>query len=254
MLQALLSLLLEYWPYVLAGGVAAFFINNKFYKGLYKYPGPPLAAYTNWWRFYDASKRKPELTQLKLHRQYGDIVRLGPNVLTFADPKAIKDIYGLNKGFVKVSVYVYLRICTFLGWQTDPLLQSDFYPIQQATVKGQRLPSMFSTTDEQYHASYRRCVNNIFAMSSLVSYEPLVDSTIDVFLDQTQRLYAETGQTCDFARWLQFYAFDVIGELTWSKRLGFVERNEDVDGIVTFLGRFLSYAGLVWQSRTSPVS
>jgi len=45
---------------------------------------------------------------------------------------------------------------------------------------------------------------------------------------------------CNFGRWLQFYAFDVIGELTWSKTLGFVERNEDVDGIVAFLGRFLS--------------
>ncbi|KAK4694893.1 hypothetical protein P7C71_g2762, partial [Lecanoromycetidae sp. Uapishka_2] len=34
---------------------------------------------------------------------------------------------------------------------------------------------------------------------------------------------------CDFAEWLQFYAFDVIGEITYSKRHGFVERAEDVD-------------------------
>lgn len=102
LLDELLPLLIKYWPYLLVGGIAAYFISNKFYKGLQKYPGPPLAAYTNWWRFYDASKRKPEWTHIKLHRQYGDIVRLGPNVLSFADPKAIKDIYGLNKGFVKV--------------------------------------------------------------------------------------------------------------------------------------------------------
>lgn len=43
------------------------------------------------------------------------------------------------------------------------------------------------------------------------------------------------------------FAFDVIGELTWSKRLGFVERDEDVEGIVKFIGAFLSYAGPIGQ-------
>jgi len=82
-------------------------------------------------------------------------------------------------------------------------------------------------------------------MSSLVHYEPLVEKTMDVFLSQTERLFAETGKSCNFNQWLQFFAFDVIGDLTWSKRLGFVEKNEDVDGIIEFLGNFLSYAGPV---------
>lgn len=82
-------------------------------------------------------------------------------------------------------------------------------------------------------------------MSSLVSYEPLVNSTMDVFLAQTQSLFADTGASCDFNKWLQYFAFDVIGDLTWSRRIGFVERNEDVDGIIKFLGDFLSYAGPV---------
>ena len=46
--------------------------------------------------------RKHEWTTLKLHREHGDIVRLGPNMLSFGDPKALKVIYGLNKGFIKV--------------------------------------------------------------------------------------------------------------------------------------------------------
>lgn len=101
-------------------------------------------------------------------------------------------------------------------------------------------------------------MNNAFSMSSLVNYEPLVDSTTDVFIEQTQKRFLESGKTCDFAQWLQFFAFDVIGDLTWSKRLGFVEKNEDVEGIVEFIGRFLAYAGpvgqmplldLVWQKN-----
>ena len=38
-----------------------------------------------------------------------------------------------------------------------------------------------------------------------------------------------------------------MGELTWSKRIGFVDRDEDVDGIVEFIGDFLAYAGPVGQ-------
>lgn len=221
----LLPLLATYWPVVVVGSLAIYLLRNKYHNGLNKYSGHPLAGYTNWWRFYDNLRRDTQGTHVSLHRKYGDVVRLGPNVLSFADPRAIKTIYGLNKGMTK----------------------TDFYIVQQAVAKGIRLQSLFSTKDEDYHAKYRRCVNNAFAMSSLVGYEPLVDSTTDAFIEQTQQRYCATGKSCNFSRWLQFFAFDVIGDLTWSKRIGFVDRDEDVDGIVKFIGDFLSYAGPIGQ-------
>ncbi|WPG98294.1 Hypothetical protein R9X50_00108200 [Acrodontium crateriforme] len=222
----IIPFLAAYWPILLFVTLVTRLLTNKYQKGLNKYPGSKFAALTNLWRFIDALKRSPERTHVALHRQYGDVVRLGPNVLSFADPKAIKVIYGLNKNMTK----------------------SDFYPVQQAVAKGVRLESLFSTKNEDYHARYRRCINGAFAMSSLVGYEPLVDRTTDTFIIETARRFCgSTPQSCDFSRWLQFFAFDVIGELTWSKRLGFVERNEDVDGIVKFVGDFLAYAGPIGQ-------
>ena len=82
-------------------------------------------------------------------------------------------------------------------------------------------------------------------MSSLVSFEPLVSSTISYFLDQTDELFVKTGESCNLSGWMQFFAFDVIGELTWSKRLGFLEKNQDIDGIIAFINGFLDYAGPV---------
>ncbi|KAH9832402.1 putative Cytochrome-P450 family protein [Teratosphaeria destructans] len=225
MISKLLPLLCAYWPVFLLASVAIYALRNKYYNGLNKYPGHPLAVCTNWWRYFENYSRQTHQTQLKLHKKYGDIVRLGPNVLSFADPRAIKTIYGLNKGFTK----------------------SDFYPVQQAVAKGARLHSMFSTKDEDYHAKYRRCVNSAFAMSSLVEYEPLVDSTMDAYIEQTEKRYSSTGRSCNFSRWLQFFAFDVIGQLTWSKRLGFVDKDEDVSGIVKFVGDFLSYCAPIGQ-------
>lgn len=97
-----LPYLVAYWPAILGVSVLAYLLNNKFYKGLNKYPGPLAASFTNWWRFFDVLNRKTEKTHQALHKKHGDIVRLGPNVLSFADPRAIKIIYGLNKGMTKV--------------------------------------------------------------------------------------------------------------------------------------------------------
>ncbi|KAI6351572.1 hypothetical protein MCOR25_009867 [Pyricularia grisea] len=217
------------WLPVLVAATAAWLAENRYQKGLHKYPGPFLASLTDWWRVWDVYNRRSEVTHQKLHKQHGDVVRLGPNVLSFSDPKAVKAIYGLNKNMVK----------------------SDFYIVQQSVSNGRRLPSLFSTVDESFHAKFRRCVNAAFAMSSLVQYEPFVDNTTKLFLRQTQRLYADKpageDEGCDFGRWMQFYAFDVIGEITYSKRHGFIEKNEDIDGIVAYLSDMFLYVAPVGQ-------
>jgi cytochrome P450 len=116
-----------------------------------------------------------------------------------------------------------------------------------AVSQGHRLPSLFSTTDEAYHANLRRSVNSAFSMSALVQYEPLVDEVAKVFLDQTQSLFAAPSKTCNFAEWLQFFAFDVIGQITYSRRHGFIDRAADVEGVVTYPGKLFSYVAPVGQ-------
>lgn len=109
LVNEVLTALVQHWPVVLVTVTASFLLSNKFWKGLNKYPGPTAAGYSNWWRLWDVNKRNHHWTTLALHREHGDIVRLGPNVLSFADPKAIKQIYGLNKGITKVGIcYGYL--------------------------------------------------------------------------------------------------------------------------------------------------
>jgi hypothetical protein len=112
--SGLLPILSAYWPLILVAGVVIRLLRNKYHNGLNKYPGNALAAYTNWWRYFDVRGRRAQWTHIDLHRKHGDIVRLGPNVLSFADPRAIKTIYGLNKGMTKARIF------------TSPLiLQSD---------------------------------------------------------------------------------------------------------------------------------
>ena len=102
MIEDIVAFLVSHWPTVLVVAVAGWAATNYFNHGLNRFPGPTAAALTDWWRFFDVYGRRPDITHNKLHQRYGDIVRLGPNSLSFANPKAIKTIYGLNKGFHKV--------------------------------------------------------------------------------------------------------------------------------------------------------
>ena len=104
MISSTLSLVVQHWRTAVLFCLAAYLARNRFHNGLHRYPGPVLASLTDWWRFFDVLGRRPDITHIRLHRKHGDIVRLGPNALSFADPQALKTIYGLNKGLTKVRV------------------------------------------------------------------------------------------------------------------------------------------------------
>lgn len=75
---------------------------NRFGGGLNKIPGPFLAGFTDFWRVVIVWRRRPELTHIQLHEKYGPVVRIGPRTVSVGDVQAVKKIYALNAGFIKV--------------------------------------------------------------------------------------------------------------------------------------------------------
>lgn len=47
-------------------------------------------------------------------------------------------------------------------------------------------------------------------MTNLVGFEPLVDKTFQTFLNEMDKRFVKTGDTCKLADWLQMYAFDIM--------------------------------------------
>lgn len=160
-----------------------------------------------------------------LHAKHGDVVRVGPNALSFSHPDAVRDIYGIS----------------------NKLAKSAFYPVQMQLSRGVVLQSLFGTQDQDYHMRLRRTVSSAFSMTAIRQYEPRVNETVRVFLKQTEKLYTDTGATCNFVQWLQYFTFDVITEITYSRRVGFVDRCEDVDGIIAWLAGIFDYQAPVGQ-------
>lgn len=110
-----LGFIAHYWAFGALLALGAWLIKNHYHNGLNQYPGPFIASLTDLWRLFEVWGRRSEVTHRKLHAKHGDVVRLGPNILSFADPKALKTIYGLNKGFIKVRHY---SLCTPLSVHT----------------------------------------------------------------------------------------------------------------------------------------
>ena len=65
-------------------------------------------------------------------------------------------------------------------------------------------------------------------MTSLLAKEDIVDSYSTLFMEKSAKLAAEKSPI-DIGAGLQYYAFDVVGEFSFVKRLGFLERGTDVD-------------------------
>jgi hypothetical protein len=52
---------------------------------------------------------------------------------------------------------------------------------------------------------------------------------------------------CDFGEWLQWYAFDVIGEMTFGKRFGFLEQGRDVENMIDVVQESGWYTAVIGQ-------
>jgi hypothetical protein len=78
-------------------------LYNKYGNGLNHIPGPFFAGFTDFYRLSVARGYRPERWHIRLHQQYGDLVRLGPRTVLCSSNKAARKIYALNAGFVKVG-------------------------------------------------------------------------------------------------------------------------------------------------------
>jgi hypothetical protein len=110
LLQPLLAIFLDILPppslllTLFLTSLVTHLLSNKFLLNLTHIPGPFFASFTDLYRLYIVSRRRPEQWHIALHKRYGSFVRIGPRTVICADYQAAKMVYALNAGFVKVSM------------------------------------------------------------------------------------------------------------------------------------------------------
>jgi hypothetical protein len=81
-------------------------------------------------------------------------------------------------------------------------------------------------------------------MTALLEMEPFVDQCSSIFQTRLGE-FADQKTTFDLGHWLQCYAFDVVGEITFAKRFGFLDAGEDPKGLMNGIEAYLSYGSKV---------
>ncbi|PCG88265.1 Cytochrome P450 [Penicillium occitanis (nom. inval.)] len=158
----------------------------------------------------------------KIHEQYGPIVRVGPNEVSIADPTMIPVIYGIGSKFTKTPFY---------------MTMAPFY-------QGQVMDSMFTARDTGYHKHLKSSVSQIFSMTNMKNFEIYTDECTRIFINAMLDL---EGEPVDFSKWLQWYAFDVIGSITFQRRFGFLEERRDIDNMIGKIDTGLQYVKILGQ-------
>ncbi|PQE22673.1 cytochrome P450 1 protein [Rutstroemia sp. NJR-2017a BVV2] len=122
-----------------------------------------------------------------LHDEYGAVLRVAPDELSFTDPQAWKDIY-LPKQFLRPKI-----------WSSRP-------PGVEA--------HNFITANAADHARFRKVFQPAFSDRATKSHEPTVKRYIDLLISRLNEAIA-VDRTVDLVQWLNFTTFDIIGDLGW---------------------------------------
>lgn len=124
----------------------------------------------------------------------GDVVRTGPNRLSFVTPQSYRDIYGHVKHGEK-------RFLKNRWYQQDE-------------------PRITRIRDPVVHGQQRRALANAFSARALRDQEAVVHQFVNLLLEQLNSLGAGGKEAVDATNAFNWLTFDVIGEPTQNRRDG----------------------------------
>ncbi|CAG7989284.1 unnamed protein product [Penicillium salamii] len=200
-------------------------IYRLLFHPLAKYPGPRLAAITNWYTAFYAWRGDLHLQNRKLHQKYGrfllssstsnantcsgDIVRYGPNSLDFNTHSGMNAIYGTRANVRK----------------------ADTYAVMSAS---RRTPNTISATDKTVHGFKRRIMSQTFSDHGLRNVEERLMARIDDFItplaDGSQPGSHGTqdgwGSPRNMALMCNWLAFDIISDLSFGEHFNMLKSPE----------------------------
>jgi cytochrome P450 len=150
---------------------------------LRSFPGPFLARISKFWTCHIHVGGEYHRELRKLHKKYGDILRVGPDELDINDVEAIKQLYGTSSKMIKGP------------WYDGPAAAGDTRSIQ-------------STRDHIAHR-WRR---GIWAQSSSVAaindFQPLLLEHVDELIKKMSG-----SKEVDIGQLFTYLSFDIMGDL-----------------------------------------
>lgn len=186
-------------------------LYNIFFHPVARFPGPMHAGATGL-VYHFAQISGNLLPWLEgLHAQYGEVVRVAPNTLSYINPQAWKDIYGHRSGGRKPNL-------------------KDANLVTARDVNG--VTSVFSEPDENKHGRIRKIFSNAFSDKALREQQALLTRYVNQLADNIHRdLATDPSREFDAVKLYNFTTFDIMGDLTFGEPLGLLENGSYTDWV-----------------------
>lgn len=203
--------------------LAATAIYNIWFHPLSKFPGPKHAVVSNF--FYSKAVSSGNSTKIvcALHEKYGDVVRWGPNELSFASAPAWKDVYERRKDDK-------ILIKDLLFYRTDD------------TVRAKHI---ISTSDPEEHAQMRKMSHAFSSAAILKQEDAIIRYADDLMLAIREKGEQGPINLVEFFNWM---IFDVLGELAF----GANRKTSDWIAIILDSIKFNAYDVAIWKLPVVP--
>ncbi|KAL2394087.1 Cytochrome P450 monooxygenase cicH [Exophiala dermatitidis] len=215
---------ITYLPLLGLALTVLYLLSNRYQKGLWRIPGPwlrSLSTIPRMWAIYRSHSHKYDI---ELHRKYGKVVRVAPNILSVSDTAEINQLYGITTKFVK----------------------SGFYSLSEVfDEKGELMPDPFILKDKTVHTRMKRNAANAYSLNALVQMEPYVDEVTTHLLSILDR-YAEAGQVCNIGDVAKNYAMDAITSITFGRNFNYLDKGDTLRFYKT-LDIFTDYMAIFGQ-------
>ncbi|KAI4867321.1 cytochrome P450 [Hypoxylon rubiginosum] len=130
-------------------------IYRLYFSPLAKIPGPKIAALTSWYNAYHDLWRGGQYVWAveEMHRKYGPIVRIRPDVVHVNDPTFIEKLYSQS-----------------------PKLRRERYATILQTLQADG--SILATKDHDHHRRRRAVLNPFFSQQNVRRLEPVINDTL----------------------------------------------------------------------------
>lgn len=167
-------------------------IYNLYFHPLSVYPGPKSFIATSIPLARSFLRGSQPRDVKHLHDIYGDVVRIGPNDLSFINADAWKDIYGHRPG------------------KSEMEKDKKFY-----LNGGPAPPGDILTANEADHSRFRRLLSRSFSEKALRDQEPLIRTYVDLLISRLHRRIQAHKPVVDLVSWYNWTTFDLIGDLAF---------------------------------------
>lgn len=200
---------------------------TRYRSHLRRIPGPFLSSISNFPRLTSVARGNAHEDAIQLHDRYGTVVRVGPNHVSFSAGDCINTVYSAYTKFEKSDYYVPFDAKVTHGW----------------------VPTVFSVRSEHAHRDIKRPIASAYSMTALLELEALTDDCIRIFENKINEKLEECAGIAELnlGDWLHYYAFDLITTISFSNRLGFMDTESDVEGIIAAIEGRLKYNATIGQ-------